>query len=153
MSSDNKPGDPNDSVSAATAGVPTAERRAPLDMADDVQTAERGAPLGWLCRLLIVIAAVVQLSRILQVQSSTGEVPFFSANDRSRWCTIASLAVNGSYEIDDVLEIRDPSTRDAPGTASTSCDIVGPMASNTTTAANHLCSPHSTPACISRFAM
>ncbi len=74
-------------------------------------TVERRATLGWLCRLLIVVAAVVQLSRILQVQSSTGEVPFFSANDRSRWCTIASLAVNGSYEIDDVLEIRDPNTR------------------------------------------
>ena len=67
--------------------------------------------VGWFCRLMLLTAAVVQLSRILQVQSSTGEVPFFSANDRSRWCTIAALAVTGSYEIDDVLEIRDPNTR------------------------------------------
>ncbi len=78
------------------------------------QTTPQPSPsrsLGWLCRLIIIVAAVVQLSRILQVQSSTGEVPFFSANDRSRWCTIAALAVSGSYEIDDLIEIRDPDTR------------------------------------------
>lgn len=61
--------------------------------------------------LILMIAAAVQLSRILQVQSSTGEVPFLSANDRSRWCTIATLVVNGSYQIDPVLEIRDPKTK------------------------------------------
>lgn len=65
----------------------------------------------WLCNLVLVLAAVVQLSRILQVESATGEVPFLSANDRSRWCTIAALAVDGTYEIDEVLEIRDPVTR------------------------------------------
>lgn len=69
------------------------------------------ATSGWLCRFILVIAAVAQLSRIVQVQSATGEVPFLSANDRSRWCTIAALAVNGTYEIDEVLEIRDPHTR------------------------------------------
>lgn len=65
----------------------------------------------WLCRMILVLTAVVQLTRIVQVQSATGEVPFFSANDRSRWCTIAALAVTGSYEIDDIIEIRDPETR------------------------------------------
>lgn len=65
----------------------------------------------WLCRLILLLTAVIQLTRIVQVQSTTGEVPFFSANDRSRWCTIAALAVTGSYEIDDVIEIRDPNTR------------------------------------------
>ncbi|MCA9131549.1 MAG: hypothetical protein KDA45_00270 [Planctomycetales bacterium] len=65
----------------------------------------------WLCLFLVVLAAIVQLSRIVQVESSTGEVPFHSANDRSRWCTIAALAVTGSYEIDEVLEIRDPKSR------------------------------------------
>ncbi|MCC7339219.1 MAG: hypothetical protein IT422_29345 [Pirellulaceae bacterium] len=65
----------------------------------------------WLCRLILILTAVIQLSRIVQVQSTTGEVPFFSANDRSRWCTIAALAVTGSYEIDDLIEIRDPNTR------------------------------------------
>lgn len=60
---------------------------------------------------IICIGFAVQLSRICQVESSTGEVPFLSANDRSRWCTIATLSVNGSYEIDDILEVRDPETR------------------------------------------
>ncbi len=67
--------------------------------------------IGWLCRFMLIMAAVIQLSRIIQVQAPTGEVPFFSANDRSRWCTIAALSVNGSYEIDELLEIRDPKTR------------------------------------------
>ena len=61
--------------------------------------------------LLIGVAVVLQFSRITQVRSSTGEVPFLSANDRSRWCTIAALSINGTYEIDDVLEIKDPKTK------------------------------------------
>ena len=65
----------------------------------------------WLASLILVVVGLIQLVRICQVQSATGETPFLSANDRSRWCTIAVLAVNGSYEIDDVLEIRDPTTR------------------------------------------
>jgi hypothetical protein len=71
----------------------------------------RSASVGWLCRWLLLLGAVIQLSRILQVQSSTGEVPFFSANDRSRWCTIAALAVSGTYEIDSLIELRDPKTK------------------------------------------
>ncbi len=61
--------------------------------------------------IILLLGLTVQLVRILQVQSTTGETPFFSANDRSRWCTIAALAINGSYVIDDVLQIRDPKTR------------------------------------------
>ncbi|GAB5404073.1 MAG: hypothetical protein Aurels2KO_23040 [Aureliella sp.] len=60
---------------------------------------------------IIAIGFAAQLARICQVESSTGEVPFLSANDRSRWCTIATLSVNGSYEIDDILQVRDPETR------------------------------------------
>jgi hypothetical protein len=76
-----------------------------------VQSPVRPDRFGWFCRGLLLLAALVQLSRILHVQSTTGETPFFSANDRSRWCTIAALAVHGSYEIDSVIEIRDPNTR------------------------------------------
>jgi hypothetical protein len=65
----------------------------------------------WLVNLILLVAAVLQLARIVQVQSSTGETPFLSANDRSRWCTIASLAINGSYEIDDVVQMKDPQSR------------------------------------------
>ncbi len=72
---------------------------------------ERLRVVPWLCRLILILTAVIQLTRIVAVQSSSGEVPFFSANDRSRWCTIAALAVTGSYEIDDIIEIRDPNTR------------------------------------------
>lgn len=77
-----------------------------------VQTiAPAATPWSWLCRALLVLAAGIQLLRILQVQSTTGETPFFSANDRSRWCTIAALAINGTYEIDQIIEIKDPQTR------------------------------------------
>ncbi len=65
----------------------------------------------YLMAAIVLLGLVVQGVRIAQVQSSRGETPFFSANDRSRWCTIAALAINGSYEIDDVLQIRDPKTR------------------------------------------
>ncbi|MBX3422793.1 MAG: hypothetical protein KF752_14665 [Pirellulaceae bacterium] len=65
---------------------------------------------GWIGICVLLIAAAVQLVRIATVQSSTGETPFLSANDRSRWCTILSLVVNGSYAIDEVIEIRDPQT-------------------------------------------
>ena len=61
--------------------------------------------------LIVALAVVTQLVRIMQVESTTGEVPFHSANDRSRWCTIAALAINGSYEIDDIIELRDPKTK------------------------------------------
>lgn len=59
---------------------------------------------------LLALATIVQLIRIASVQSSTGEMPFLSANDRSRWCTILALTVNGNYVIDDILEIRDEKT-------------------------------------------
>lgn len=39
----------------------------------------------------------------------TGEgTAFLSANDRSRWCTVASLVEHGTYVIDDVIAITDP---------------------------------------------
>jgi hypothetical protein len=59
-------------------------------------------------KLLMLVATLLQLIRILNVQSTTGESPFLSANDRSRWCTILALSVNGNYVIDDVIQIRSP---------------------------------------------
>ena len=43
--------------------------------------------------------------RVLTVQNhnAKGDSPFFSANDRSRWCTIRALGDEGTYEIDDVI--------------------------------------------------
>ncbi len=57
---------------------------------------------------IMLLGLTVQLVRIAQVQSPTGETPFHSANDKSRWCTIAALAIEGTYEIDKLLEIRQP---------------------------------------------
>jgi hypothetical protein len=70
-----------------------------------------GSATKWVVWLLLAAGAVIQLVRIVQVQSSTGETPFLSANDRSRWCTIASLAIKGTYVIDSVIELRDPKTK------------------------------------------
>ncbi len=61
--------------------------------------------------LLMLVFFAVQLSRLVQVRAPTGESPFLSANDRSRWCTIAALGIQGTYQIDPLLEIRDPETR------------------------------------------
>lgn len=64
----------------------------------------------WIVFGLIVLASAIQLYRITHVRSNTGETPFLSANDRSRWCTILAITANGSYEIDDIIEIRDEET-------------------------------------------
>ncbi len=57
----------------------------------------------WFIYIVIFLAAMMQLVRIYQVRSKNGDVPFHSANDRSRWCTIESLATTGGYEIDYLL--------------------------------------------------
>lgn len=65
----------------------------------------------YLTMAIVFLGIAAQVLRIVQVQSPSGETPFFSANDRSRWCTIAALAIDGTYEIDKLLEIRDPKTK------------------------------------------
>ncbi len=65
----------------------------------------------YLTMAIVFLGFAAQVVRIVQVQSPSGESPFFSANDRSRWCTIAALAIDGTYEIDNLLEIRDPKTK------------------------------------------
>jgi hypothetical protein len=57
--------------------------------------------------IAISIAIFIQAFRILTVSASNGETPFLSANDRSRWCTIASLTEDRSFVIDRFLEKRD----------------------------------------------
>jgi len=60
--------------------------------------------LGW---FMIALATVMQLARIVSVTAPHGELPFLSANDRSRWCAIAALTQDGRWEIDRYLEILD----------------------------------------------
>ncbi len=55
--------------------------------------------------LLIICSTVVVAGRIVTVRNhnTRGESTFFSANDRSRWCTVRSLGDAGTYAIDDVI--------------------------------------------------
>ena len=47
--------------------------------------------------------------RVMSLNQTGGEnePPFFSANDRSRWCTVRSLGDHGTYEIDKVIADED----------------------------------------------
>jgi hypothetical protein len=54
--------------------------------------------------VLIAIALAVSSGRIATVLSREGDTAFLSANDRSRWCTIAALVENGTYQIDPFLK-------------------------------------------------
>lgn len=71
----------------------------------------RGQVATWLLSILIITALAAQAAHILSARSSTGETPFHSANDRSRWCAVAALGGFGQFEIDPFLEIRDPKTK------------------------------------------
>ncbi len=57
--------------------------------------------------LLIGIACAIQVARILGISAVHGELPFLSANDRSRWCAIAALTEDGKWEIDRITELLD----------------------------------------------
>ena len=54
--------------------------------------------------ILIVCSVAAMAVRVANVgDADTGELPFQSANDRSRWCTIRALGDQGTYVIDDVI--------------------------------------------------
>jgi uncharacterized membrane protein YfcA len=63
------------------------------------------------CWWAILIAMLIQAYRLVTVVADNGETPFLSANDRSRWCTIAALIEDGSFQIDRLLEKRDHTGR------------------------------------------
>lgn len=56
--------------------------------------------------ILILCSLAVVTGRVMTVQNhaAQGDSPFFSANDRSRWCTIRSLGDAGTYAIDRVIQ-------------------------------------------------
>ncbi|TWT76240.1 hypothetical protein CA13_67320 [Planctomycetes bacterium CA13] len=56
--------------------------------------------------VLILVGLAMAAGRIAVVTSREGDTAFLSANDRSRWATVASLVEDGSYEIDELIEIR-----------------------------------------------
>ncbi len=57
--------------------------------------------------LMILSALFGQAARILSIGGRNDSTPFFSANDRSRWSTIAALVEEHTYEIDAIIELRD----------------------------------------------
>ena len=57
----------------------------------------------WLI-IFVSIASICGHVATLKNAKVNGDSPFFSANDRSRWCTIRSLVDHGTYEIDEVLD-------------------------------------------------
>ncbi len=58
-----------------------------------------------------LIALALTAGRISVVTGRDGTTAFLSANDRSRWCTVASLVEHGTYAIDSQIEIVDPVRR------------------------------------------
>ncbi|MCP4890899.1 MAG: hypothetical protein P1U77_08220 [Rubripirellula sp.] len=63
------------------------------------------------CWLFIVIALAIAAGRIAVVSSKEGDTAFLSANDRSRWATVASLVEHRTYAIDQQIAISDPIKR------------------------------------------
>lgn len=57
--------------------------------------------------ILVLAFFAINVARIASVAADHGETPFLSANDRSRWCNIASLLEDHTYVIDRFLDIRD----------------------------------------------
>lgn len=62
----------------------------------------------------IFLAFLIQSFRISTTVATNGETPFLSANDRSRWCTIAALIEDGSFVIDRFLTIQDSKGKTRP---------------------------------------
>lgn len=60
--------------------------------------------------LILATSLLVVFLQIMQVRSKTGEVPFLSANDRSRWANVASLVDYRTFTIDAFQTYRDPET-------------------------------------------
>ena len=60
--------------------------------------------------VLILCSLSVVAGRVLTVQNfqARGDSPFFSANDRSRWCTIRAVGDHGTYRIDEVIRRGQP---------------------------------------------
>lgn len=69
----------------------------------------------WLYALVIAVAGAQGLANILTAtllfsparwpETRPPDSPMFSANDRSRWCTVWSLAERGTYQIDEIIRV------------------------------------------------
>lgn len=77
-------------------------------------SSEERNELTLLAYTIMAIAIGIAAGRIAVVTSNEGDTAFLSANDRSRWCTVASLVEDGTYAIDRQIAITDPSGRRRP---------------------------------------
>ncbi len=64
--------------------------------------------------LIIAIALAIVAGKIAVVKSREGDTAFLSANDRSRWCTVASLVEDNTFAIDRQMAIKDPTGKRRP---------------------------------------
>jgi len=64
--------------------------------------------------LIIAITLAIVAGRIAVVSSAEGDTAFLSANDRSRWATLAALGETRSYEIDRWMKITDKTGKRRP---------------------------------------
>ena len=62
--------------------------------------------------VIIWLSLIWFVCRVSVVKSREGDLPFQSANDRSRWCTVRALVDQGTYRIDDVIQDRGWNTID-----------------------------------------
>ena len=69
-------------------------------------------PLRQASVLVLALLAILWVTfRIGITSSAAGDTAALSANDRSRWCTVAALVHHGTYEIDELVIRTDPVTK------------------------------------------
>ena len=61
--------------------------------------------------LIIGVTLCLIAGRICSITSNEGDPAFQSANDRSRWCTVAALVEDGTYQIDRLVNFTNEKKR------------------------------------------
>ncbi len=61
--------------------------------------------------LIMIVTLCLVAGRICSITSKEGDTAFQSANDRSRWCTVAALVEDGTYEIDRLVNLTNEKKR------------------------------------------
>lgn len=77
-------------------------------------TSPTSPPVRFAAMLMIATALAIAAGRIALVISPEGDTAFLSANDRSRWATVAALVEDGTYAIDRLIAIRDATGKRRP---------------------------------------
>ena len=87
--------------------IDSAPDSASRDDGDGVASKDRGVAARRVATVVVVLSIAVACVRLFFVSGPSGETPFQSANDRSRWSAIRALVDHGTFELDPVL-IKDP---------------------------------------------